>query len=88
MNYMLAALMLSIAAGGSPSVSASEAACSASWTRGTYKTYQQIQDELRDRLRNAKILKLSLCATASEPYFQATILNESGKVVIVKLAAR
>ncbi|MBT3070202.1 hypothetical protein KKP04_04880 [Rhodomicrobium sp. Az07] len=88
MKYMLAALVISIAAGGSSSVSASEAACSASWSRGNYKTYQQIQDELRDRLRNAKILKLSLCSGASEPYFQATILNESGKVVIVRLAAR
>ncbi|WP_127076929.1 hypothetical protein [Rhodomicrobium lacus] len=88
MKYMLAALVISTAAGGHLSASASEATCSASWTRGNYKTYQQIQDELKDRLRNAKILKLSLCASASEPYFQATILNESGKVVIVKLAAR
>jgi len=88
MRFFVVALAITTAVGGSVSVSASEAVCSATWTKGSYKTYQQIQDELKDRLRNAKILKLSLCGTAAEPYFQATILNESGKVVIVKLAAR
>ena len=70
----------------SGAVSAKET-CTHTWGKGDFKTFKQVQDELQGRLGNGKILKLSLCGNASDHYFQVTVLDPSGKVRTLRLAA-
>ncbi len=87
MKYLCAALILAMAA--SPGVAASaKETCTHTWGGGNFKTFKQVQEELQVRLGNGKILRFSLCANANDHYFQITVLEPSGKVRVVRLAAR
>ncbi len=87
MKYFCAALILALAS--SPGVAASaKETCTHTWDRGNFKTFKQVQDELQERIGNSKILRFSLCANANDHYFQITVLEPSGKVRVVRLAAR
>jgi hypothetical protein len=61
--------------------------CTHTWGKGDYKTFKQVQDELQGRLGDGKILRFSLCGNANDHYFQVTVLDPSGKVRILRLAA-
>jgi len=87
MKYLSAALMLAIAVCRSDAASAKDT-CTHTWGKGDYKTFKQVQDELQGRLGNGKILRFSLCGNANDHYFQVTVLDPSGKVRIIHLAAR
>ena len=86
MKYLCAALMLALAVGRSDAVSAKDT-CTHTWGKGDYKTFKQVQDELQGRLGNGKILRFSLCGNANDHYFQVTVLDPSGKVRTLRLAA-
>ena len=87
MKYFCAALILAIAVCGNDTASGKET-CTHTWGKGDYKTFKQVQDELQGRLGNGKILRFSLCGNANDHYFQVTVLDPSGKVRILRLAAR
>ena len=87
MKYFCAALILAMAVSGSDAASGKET-CTHTWGKGDYKTFKQVQDELQGRLGNGKILRFSLCGNANDHYFQVTVLDPSGKVRILRLAAR
>ncbi len=87
MKYLCAALILAMAVGRSDAVSAKDI-CTHTWDKGDYKTFKQVQDEIQARLGNGKILRFSLCGNANDHYFQVTVLDPSGKVRILRLAAR
>jgi len=87
MRYLCAALILAMAVCRSDAVSAKDT-CTHTWGKGDYKTFKQVQDELQGRLGNGKILRFSLCGNANDHYFQVTVLDPSGKVRILHLAAR
>lgn len=84
MRHICRALILALALGRVETAQAKET-CSATWNRGDYKSFRQVQDELQGR---GKILRISLCGAASDHYFQVTVLDPSGKVRILRLAAR
>jgi uncharacterized membrane protein YkoI len=87
MKYLSAALILVLVLCRSGAVTAKEA-CAHTWDKGNYKTFKQVQDELQERLGNSKILRISLCGAANDHYFQVTVLEPSGKVRVLRLAAR
>lgn len=62
--------------------------CTHTWVKGKYKTFRQVEEELRDKLANAKILRFSLCGSEKEHYFLVTILKAAGKVLVLRLPAR
>ncbi len=62
--------------------------CTHTWGKGDYKSFKQVQDELQERLGSGKILRFSLCSNANDRYFQITVLDPSGKVRTLRLAAR
>jgi hypothetical protein len=62
--------------------------CTHTWGKGNFKTFKQVQEELQDLVGNARILRFSLCGDANDRYFQVTVLDPSGKVRVVRLAAR
>jgi len=87
MKHLCAALLLATALWhGEPALA--KEACTHTWDKGEYKTFKQVEEELKGRLGNAKILRLSLCGATNDHYFQVTILEASGKVVVLRLAAR
>jgi len=77
-------LLIAFCSGGA----AARETCTHTWDKGNYKTFKQVQDELQGRLGNGKIIKLSLCGAGNDRYFQVTILEPSGKVLVLTLSAR
>ncbi len=86
MKYLCAALLIVTAFCGIDGACAKET-CTHTWGKGNFKTFRQVQEELRAVIGEGKIIRLSLCAGASDHYFQVTILEPSGKVVVINLAA-
>jgi hypothetical protein len=86
MKNLYATLLIVAAVSRSDPVSAKDT-CTHTWGKGNFKTFKQVQGELQQRLGNAKILRFSLCGAANEHYFQVTILEASGKVHVVTIAA-
>jgi hypothetical protein len=62
--------------------------CTHEWGKGSYKSHKQVEQELRGWLTNAKILRLSLCGSGNDHYFQVTILEAEGKVRVLRVPAR
>ena len=61
--------------------------CTHTWGKGNFKTFRQVQEELQPIIGEGKIIRLSLCASVNDHYFQVTILEPTGKVVVINLAA-
>jgi hypothetical protein len=87
MKQLLASFFLVFAVCGSSLASAKDS-CTHTWGKGDYKSFKDVQRELQGRLEGGKIIKLSLCGATSNRYFQVTILESSGKVLVLKVAAR
>jgi hypothetical protein len=86
MKFPCAALLICFYALRSDPTLAKEM-CKEAWGKGNYKTFKQIKSELQNRLPNAKILRLSLCGSDNNHYFQATILEAAGKVRVIQVPA-
>jgi hypothetical protein len=87
MKYLRAAVLLLVSASGCGLAHARDS-CTHEWGKDSYKTHRQIEEELRPMLRNGKILKFSLCTSESGHYFQVTILEQAGKVRVIRVPAR
>jgi hypothetical protein len=87
MKRLCAALLLSFILTRGDLVFAKET-CTHTWSKGDYKSFKDVQEELQGRLGEGKIIRLSLCGSANNHYFQVTILEPSGKVLVLKVAAR
>jgi hypothetical protein len=86
MKYLLAASLLPFLLPFGGGALAKEG-CIQSWHKGNFKTFEQLQKELRERFMDGKILRLSLCGTDSGHYFMVTVLEASGKVRVIQLPA-
>ena len=87
MTYLRMALLLCTGLlGGSPALA--KDSCTHEWRKDAYRTHRQLEDELRPTLGDGKILKFSLCTSGTEHYFQVTILEQTGKVRVIRLRAR
>jgi hypothetical protein len=61
--------------------------CTQSWRKGNFKSSQEVTEEVKSRLANAKILRLSLCTSGSAHYFLVTVLEAAGRVRVIRLPA-
>ncbi len=86
MKYLRAAFLLLTGAFGCGLAHAKDS-CTHEWGKDSYKTHKQLEDELRPMLRDGKILKFSLCTSGTGHYFQVTILQSTGKVLVIQLPA-
>jgi hypothetical protein len=62
--------------------------CTHTWGKGPYKTYGQIQSEVRNKFGNVKILRLALCGGTGQHYFRVVVLQTPGTVKSVQIPAR
>ncbi len=62
--------------------------CAFAWGKGSFKSHKQVESELRELLSHAKILRLSLCRSGDDNYFDVTILEATGRVRTLRVPAR
>ncbi len=53
-------------------------ACTTSWSKSQYKSYAQVQSEVRSRVGNARVLSVELCGSGASAYFRVVVLTENG----------
>ncbi len=81
---LLALILIASLTGGAGDA----ASCNTTWTKGGYKSYRQVESEVRSQHGDVKILRVMLCGEGEGAYFQVVVLNPGGKVQNVRVAAR
>ncbi len=70
-----------------PSARASAQDCAASWTQNQYKSFDALQDEVKKKYGEVRILRVALCNSGPNPYFQVVIISGNGEVRRIQVAA-
>lgn len=86
MKYLAAAILLSLAAFCGGDAFAKDG-CTHTWGKGKYRSFKQVQREVQERLSGSKILRFSLCSAGEVHYFLVTVLEASGKVLVMRMPA-
>jgi hypothetical protein len=82
---ILSMLLLLIAA--LPIGPASAQQCAANWSPSEYKSFGDLQNEVKKRYGEVRILRVALCDQGGNPYFQVVIISGQGEVRRVQVAA-
>lgn len=61
--------------------------CAANWSTSDYKSFGDLQEEVRKRYGEVRILRVALCNPGDNPYFQVVIISGHGEVRRVQVAA-
>jgi hypothetical protein len=61
--------------------------CAANWSPSEYKSFGALQDEVKRRYGEVRILRVALCKPGDNPYFQVVIISGNGEVRRVQVAA-
>lgn len=70
-----------------PPNSAIRAECRPNWTAKKYKSFDNVQTEVRKRYGEVRILRVALCGEGTTAYFQIVILSGQGQVSRVQITA-
>jgi hypothetical protein len=91
MTRLIAVLTVTAAVTAAPLFPAADRlhaqACDTKWTGSQYKSYRQVESEVRGQLGDVKILRVMLCGEGAGAYFQVVVMK-SGTVQNVRIAAR
>jgi uncharacterized membrane protein YkoI len=71
---------------GAPSARA-QTTCAPNWTANQYKSFSDIQNEVKKQFGDVRILRVALCVEGGNAYFQIVIISGQGEVRRVKIAA-
>jgi uncharacterized membrane protein YkoI len=80
---LTAAAVLSAGATGA----AAQTSCAPNWTANHYKSFSDIQNEVKKQFGDVRILRVALCVEGGTAYFQIVIISGQGEVRRVKIAA-
>jgi len=61
--------------------------CASNWSPAEYKSFGDVQSEVRRRYGEVRILRVALCDVGGNPYFQVVIISGHGEVRRVQVAA-
>jgi hypothetical protein len=61
--------------------------CAANWSPSAYKSFGDVQNEVRKRYGEVRILRVALCDQGGDPYFQVVIISGHGEVRRVQVGA-
>lgn len=64
-----------------------QTSCAPNWTANHYKSFSDIQTEVKKQFGDVRILRVALCVEGSDAYFQIVIISGQGEVRRVKIAA-
>jgi hypothetical protein len=83
---ILALAGLVAASAGHPSLALAD--CSASWSKSKFKSYSQVQADVRGQFGEVRILKVALCNQGAKPYFQIVVMDDKGVVRTLHIGAQ
>ena len=66
---------------------AAQDACAPNWTTAQYKSFGDIQIEIKKQFGEVRILRVALCGEGGAAYFQIVIISGQGEVRRVQIAA-
>jgi hypothetical protein len=66
---------------------ASAQQCAANWYPSEYKSFGDLQNEVKKRYGEVRILRVALCDQGGSPYFQVVIISGQGEVRRVQVTA-
>lgn len=61
--------------------------CAPNWTTAQYKSFGDLQVEVRKQFGEVRILRVALCGEGGTAYFQIVIISGQGEVRRVQIAA-
>jgi hypothetical protein len=61
--------------------------CAANWSPSEYKSFGDLQNEVKKRYGEVRILRVALCDQGGKPYFQVVIISGQGEVRRVQVTA-
>ena len=79
-------LFIPLLAGLSPLPAAAQT-CAPNWSTNEYKSFGDLQDEVKRRYGEVRILRVALCDMGGNPYFQVVILSDHGEVRRIQVGA-
>lgn len=82
--FALAGLVAANAGWATPA----RADCIASWSKSEYRSYSEVQADVRGQFGNVRILKVALCTQGSKSYFQVVVMDEKGVVRTLHMGAQ
>lgn len=62
--------------------------CVSSWPAGQYKTYRQVQSDIKNRFGHVRILKVALCGQDTHAYFHVVVMTNRGVVQTLRIDAK
>jgi hypothetical protein len=68
-------------------VAPARANCISSWSTSEYKSYSQVQADVRSQFGDVRILKVALCNQGSKSYFQIVVMDNKGVVRTLQISA-
>jgi hypothetical protein len=69
---------------GEPSA---QTGCAPNWTANQYKSFGEIQNEIKKQYGEVRILRVALCGEGGSAYFLVVIISGQGEVRRVQLTA-
>jgi len=66
---------------------AAQDACAPNWTTAQYKSFGDIQTEIKKLFGQVRILRVALCGEGGSAYFQVVIISGQGEVRRVQISA-
>ncbi len=66
---------------------AAQLKCSPNWTAKKYKSFGEVQHEVRKRYGDVRILRVALCGEGPRAFLQIVIISGAGAVRRVQIAA-
>jgi hypothetical protein len=66
---------------------AAQDSCAPNWTTAQYKSFGDIQIEIKKQFGEVRILRVALCGEGGAAYFQIVIISGQGEVRRVQIAA-
>lgn len=69
------------------SPAAAQSGCVPNWTTDEYKSFGDLQDEVKKQYGEVRILRVALCQQDGKAYFHVIIISDQGKVQRIQLTA-
>ena len=66
---------------------AAQQECASNWSTSEYKSFGDLQNEVKKRYGEVRILRVALCNPGDKPYFQVVIISDHGEVRRVQVGA-
>jgi azurin len=81
----LLAVIAALAVAASPATA--QSSCAPNWTSDEYKSFGDLQNEVKKQYGEVRILRVALCQQDGKAYFHVIIISDEGKVQRVQLTA-